>query len=154
MKITERTYDITAISQIDELNFAMLKLKLMDKEEGENWTCEMCDNAEWKYKMFLKLIYLYPCESIVPDKEIDKFWHYHILDTRDYIEMTIRIFGKYIHHYPYFGLNSEADKIELQKCFQKTQNLFEKHFGYSLLNANGCNSDGDDSSTCSSSCRN
>jgi hypothetical protein len=152
MILTGNKINNISINLIDELDFSMLKLKLMDKEEGENWTYQMCENAEWKYKMFLKLIYLYPNESIVPDLEIDKFWHYHILDTRDYISVTSKIFGKYIHHNPYFGFNGEDSRIELNKCFQKTQNLFKKHFGFSVSNLNSdCGND--NSSTCISSCR-
>lgn len=158
MEATEVTIHSKTLNEIDNLNFSMLKLKLMDKDEGENWTYSKCDNAEWKYKMFLKLIYLYPQEKIVPDKEIDKFWHYHILDTRDYIKVTNKIFGRYLHHNPYFGLKDGEDRIELHICFQKTQELYKKHFGIYISNNNSvCTDGGDDSgdsSTCSSRCSN
>jgi hypothetical protein len=156
MEIITQTTNPKAFTAIDELSFSMLKIKLMDKDEGEGWTYQECERIEWKYKMFLKLIYLYPKENIVPDKEIDIFWHYHILDTRDYIAVTNRIFGSYIHHYPYFGLNGEDDKKDLLSCFTKTESLFKKHFGFSLTNTNSvCSSgdDGGDSSTCASRCR-
>lgn len=89
------------IEEIKNLNFSMLKMKLGDTEEGEGWNNLQCDEAEKEYKLFLQLLYWYPKEKIVPTKNIDTFWHYHILDTRDYIEVTHRIFGEYIHHYPY-----------------------------------------------------
>lgn len=156
MGVTAQITDHKAFRDIDELSFSMLKVKLMNKDEGEGWSYQECERIEWKYKMFLKLIYLYPNETIVPDKEIDTFWHYHILDTKDYIAVTNRIFGHYIHHYPYFGLSGEEDKEKLLDCFSKTQTLLKKHFGYTLIQTNsGCNSgdDGGDSSTCASRCK-
>lgn len=156
METLEITNNQKAFKEIDELNFSMLKLKLMDKEEGESWTYEECDNAEWKYKMFLKLILLYPKEKIVPDKEVDTFWHYHILDTKDYIRVTNKIFGYYVHHNPYFGLNGNSSELSIS--FKKTIELYKKHFGTSYVTASmsSC-TDGDDSgdsSTCSSRCSN
>lgn len=158
MKILEKIIEQKTLIEIEQLNFQMLKMKLMDKDDGEGWTYQECENAEWKYKMFLKLIYLYPNESVVPDREMDKFWHYHILDTRDYITITSKIFGKYIHHYPYFGLNGAEGKQDLKNCFDRTQTLLKKHFNFSLkTQSSSCTSgddDGSDSSTCASRCRN
>ncbi|MDP3962640.1 MAG: glycine-rich domain-containing protein-like [bacterium] len=81
---------------------------------------------EW-YKRFLKLIAKYPNQKIVPNETIDTVWHCHILDTMAYAEDCHRIFGKFIHHYPYFGMNGDAD--ERDAAFEQTNLIAETEFG-------------------------
>lgn len=45
----------------------------------------------------------------VPSKVIDEVWHAHILDTRRYAADCERVFGQFVHHYPYFGMGATAD---------------------------------------------
>ncbi|HRH24829.1 MAG TPA: hypothetical protein PLQ20_00620 [Candidatus Paceibacterota bacterium] len=115
--------------QIETLDFTQLKSKLMDKEEGKGWTAKMCDAVEVLYKQFLFIILKYPGREIVPTKQIDDFWHAHILDTRRYISDCKSIFGHYIHHYPYFGLRGEEDAKNLQNTFSETKKIWKKEFG-------------------------
>ncbi len=115
--------------QIDGLDFTQLKSKLMDKEEGKGWTAKMCDAVEVLYKQFLFIILKYPGREIVPTKQIDDFWHAHILDTRRYMSDCKNIFGHYVHHYPYFGLRGEQDAKNLQNTFSETNKIWQKEFG-------------------------
>ncbi len=78
-------------ARIKNLNLDPIKVKLMDHDEGEGWSREQCDIAEKWYKRFLLLNYMYPKRSIVPTKEIDLIWHYHILDTQKYAEDCERV---------------------------------------------------------------
>lgn len=116
------------IKEINSLDFTMLKSKLMNKEEGKGWTAKMCNAVEILYKNFLCLILKYPTKDIVPTKQIDDFWHAHILDTRRYHSDCKKIFGQYIHHYPYFGLRGEDDAKDLQNSFSETKMLWKKEF--------------------------
>jgi len=34
-----------------------------------------------------------------------------------------------LHHYPYFGIDSQSDSKDLQTAFDKTQELYFKEFG-------------------------
>lgn len=110
------------------LNLSILRSKLEDAEEGPGWDFMQCNGAERKYKRFLILNIKYPDKAIVPDKEIDTFWHAHILDTRKYHADCDAIFGGYFHHYPYFGLKGKEDKMQLDKAFAETQELWKKEF--------------------------
>jgi hypothetical protein len=65
---------------IANLDLEMVKMKLREPEEGENWTHEQCDSAEIEYKRYLHLCKKFG-KGIVPNKIMDKFWHYHILET-------------------------------------------------------------------------
>lgn len=158
------------LQMINSLDFSMLKMKLMDPQEGKGWTQKECDDAEILYKNFLYLILKYPKESIVPTRFIDDFWHAHILDTRQYHEDCHNIFGGYLHHFPYFGLQGEEDAKDLKNTFAQTQILWQKEFGTIISQAHSiCETDSGqawgngtdkkekskkiESSACSSSCK-
>lgn len=64
-----------------------------------------------------------------PSEEVDEFWHNHILDTQKYHQDCDMIFGKYLHHYPYFGIDDKSNELDLQKAFDHMQELHKKEFG-------------------------
>ena len=115
-------------SNIATLDFNMIKLKLQDKDEGAGWSQEKCHVVELEYKRFLALKKAYPEKDIVPNREVDTFWHQHILDTAKYAQDCGDIFGYFLHHYPYFGMNGEEDYDNLCKAFDETAALYEQHF--------------------------
>ena len=74
------------IDAIEGLDLGPIKFKLMDPEEGEGWTRELVEHMETQYKRYLTLVAKFPRETIAPGKDVDRFWHAHILDTRKYID--------------------------------------------------------------------
>jgi len=118
---------------IDALDLTMIKLKLQDEEEGQGWSKEQCDEVEIEYKHFLALKRMYPEKDIVPNGGIDKFWHQHILDTAKYAVDCQEIFGHFLHHYPYFGMNGKKDAQNLSDAFEETKVLYKKHFGVDYI---------------------
>ncbi|GAA4340890.1 glycine-rich domain-containing protein [Flaviaesturariibacter amylovorans] len=121
--------EVLFMNDIDQLDFSMIKMKLQDKEEGQGWTKKQCEDAEIEYKRFLSLKRTYPNLEVVPNKAIDMFWHQHILDTAKYADDCESIFGYFLHHYPYFGMNGEQDAENLNTAFEETKVLYRKHFG-------------------------
>lgn len=113
---------------VSELNFQRLKHKLTQTTEAE-MTVEQWDAGELEYRRFLSLKQWYPGISLVPSKLVDKIWHAHILDTRAYREDCNNVFGRFIDHYPYFGIYGEDDYQALQHSFTQTIALYERHFG-------------------------
>jgi hypothetical protein len=116
------------MDDINNVDFKMIKLKLQDKEEGQGWSASLCDETEIEYKKFLALKRTYPEKDIVPNKLIDMFWHQHILDTVKYAEDCENIFGYFMHHFPYFGMNGKADAKNLTDAFEETKDLYTLHF--------------------------
>ncbi len=114
--------------EIAKLDLEMVKMKLREAEEGENWTHEQCDSAEIEYKRYLQLCKKYG-KGIVPNKIMDKFWHYHILDTKAYHRDCNTVFGHYLHHFPYFGMRGEQDAIDLKNSFLETKERYLETFG-------------------------
>jgi len=113
------------------LDLEMIKMKLREPEEGENWTPEQCDSAEIEYKRYLSLCLEFG-KGIVPNKIMDTFWHYHILDTRAYHADCEKVFGHYLHHFPYFGMRGEQDAKDLENSFYKTKEMYHTTFGEAM----------------------
>ena len=111
------------------MDFSMVKLKLMDAEEGAGWSANLCDRVELEYRRYLTLSRHYPNKAIVPSRLVDTFWHFHILDTQAYAEDCDRAFGYFLHHYPYFGMRGEQDEKALGAAYDETLFLYEFHFG-------------------------
>lgn len=92
---------------IAELNLEAVAYKVV---ADEWWTIERVDRVCMEYRAFLQAIRDCPPDaSIAPTREVDIFWHAHILDTRKYIEDCAQLFGGYVHHYPYSGVFGDED---------------------------------------------
>ncbi len=115
------------------IDLSMVKMKLQDEDEGKGWTPAECDEAEVEYKRYLTLNLRYEDKAIVPTKQMDTMWHYHILDTRAYHRDTEAVFGEYFHHFPYFGMRGDEDAENLKNSFFETVELYEAEFGESML---------------------
>ena len=61
------------LSGIATIDFSMVKLKLMDTEEGEGWSADQCDGVEREYRRYLALSRQYPDKAVVPSKVVDAF---------------------------------------------------------------------------------
>lgn len=113
---------------IDALDFARMKAKLLHRRDGQ-WTPETVARAEAGYRQVLKLAAQYPGTAIVPNEEVDQFWHAHILDTRRYADDCERIFGFVLHHNPYVGIDGADDEARLFELASATGALMERTFG-------------------------
>lgn len=131
------------------LDLGPIMFKAMDKEEGEGWSEEEVYLIAEEYRRFLFLSVTSPI-AVVPTKTVDKFWHYHILDTLKYAEDTERIFGFFLHHFPYLGMRGEEDKLALDKAFQETASLYQAEFGspYSAGTGSNCQPSCSGTGTC------
>lgn len=109
--------------RIAKVDLDILKLDL-DRDFERN--PKLLDYVKVRYRNFL-----YLCgstgEIIVPTKDIDLIWHAHILDTLKYHNDCKRIFGFFLHHYPYFGIR--GDEIEFMLAYEKTKQIYEAQFG-------------------------
>jgi len=113
---------------VSRLDFKRLKHKYTESSEAEMPAAEW-DMAELEYRRFLTLKRFYPSVALVPSKTVDTIWHAHILDTRAYRKDCQQVFGRFIDHYPYFGIYGQDDYQELKNAFAQTVALYEKHFG-------------------------
>lgn len=116
------------LQKLSALDLQPIKYSLVKMKDGPKWPIAKADAIEKWYKRFLILNFLYPEKKIVPTKEIDEFWHTHILDTHKYIDDCQLLFGEYLHHFPYFGERGANDENNLKASFLETLALFELNF--------------------------
>jgi hypothetical protein len=127
-RLTDRPVE-QVIAGIRALDLDPIKFKLMDPDEGYGWSREFADQMEVAYKRFLTLLATHPGETIVPSKNVDKFWHGHILDTLKYAEDCERVFGSFLHHFPYFGMRGAEDAANQARAIERTEQLYQREFG-------------------------
>lgn len=132
---------ITTENQLVEIDLRPIFFKMQCEGETLNGEEINFDVAERTYRQFLTLHAGHPERTLVPSELIDLVWHFHILDTRKYAADCERIFGRYLHHDPYFGIGSDESYEENQRAWRETQELWEAEFGEPLLGAaNPCSS--------------
>jgi hypothetical protein len=76
----------------------------------QGWSREQAIRVEGDYKRFLYALARKREDDILspPTKEVDQFWHQHILDTRKYRDDCEKVFGHYVDHTP--GLTPDRQK--------------------------------------------
>ena len=136
-----------------DLSDIRFKLQLAPPE-GVGWTAEYAEYVEVWYRRYLYLTKKYPDNILVPNGPIDVFWHYHILDTQKYAEDCWNFFGRFLHHFPYYGL--KGDSADRDRSFVESNVLYRKEFGKDCteMSAEAQSCTGGGSGTgCSQGCR-
>lgn len=135
-KLKERNLTVDELRvMIEAIDLTWIKRKIMDRRKGKGWTQEKADEMEQRYKRFLFLFATSVDARIVPTLDVDAMWHQHILDTMAYFADTERVFGMYLHHFPYFGMRSEDDARQLDEAFMDTCRRYEEMYGEPYINA-------------------
>jgi len=119
------------IAAIHALDLESVKLRMMDAELGEGWTREYADSIEVAFKHYLTMLVKYQddAEDIMLSKDVDEFWHTHILQTVKYSQDCQAVFGTYLHHNPHIGERTAADLEKRAALAEKTRSLYEREFG-------------------------
>ena len=119
------------IAAIQSLDLESVKLRVMDAELGEGWTREYADSIEAAYKTYLSMLVKYPddAEKILLSKDVDEFWHTHILQTMKYAEDCQKVFGNFLHHEPHVGERTAADHEKRTAMAERTRDLYAREFG-------------------------
>jgi hypothetical protein len=119
-----------ALSELDALlDLSNVRMKLVDSDEGPGLSSAQVDLMEAEYRKFLALQIMYPDSDIVPCKIVDEMWHRHILDTAAYREDCDAIFGRFLDHFPYFGMRGEEDAQALHDAYAETLDRYRDAFG-------------------------
>jgi len=105
----------------------------MVKHQG--WLRKDAEKVSGMYRNFLYLNKKYGDQyKLPPSEEIDDFWHNHILDTKKYQQDCLSIFGAYLNHYPYFGIDDSSDSCSLKSAFEITNTLYKQEYGDYISN--------------------
>ena len=110
------------------LDLTNVRMKLADPDEGKGYSQQHLDLMEGEYRRFLALHMMYPDADIVPCQLVDEIWHAHILDTAAYRADCDAIFGRFLDHFPYFGMRGEQDAQDLEDAYVETLRRYEDAF--------------------------
>src|SRR5262249_20642784 len=77
---------LNALENVRKVDLSKLYLNLLDTEKGPGWGLEKTQEVETDYRLFMASHVAFPELSFAPSKEVDTFWHHHILDTEAYAE--------------------------------------------------------------------
>lgn len=121
--------DPTTMISPFEIDLEPIMVKAMDAEEGYGWTLDFVQSVAEEYRRYLELCRLHPDEPLVPSCFVDDFWHLHILDTIKYADDCDRMFGAFLHHFPYFGMRGPQDEENLARSWNETLRLYAGAFG-------------------------
>lgn len=118
------------MNTVFELDLSAIKRKLTHLESGEGWSTQQADAVEREYKRFLFLMKSFPDAQAAPSVNVDTFWHYHILDTMKYAADCAQVFGYFLHHYPYVGMEGGEDDAEVHAAAgEQMRAIYERTFG-------------------------
>jgi hypothetical protein len=119
-----------ALVRLDELlDLSNIRMKLADPDESKGYDMDHLDLLESEYRKFLALHLAYPEMDVVPCKIVDEMWHQHILDTAAYRRDCEEIFGRFLDHFPYFGMRGEDDARALEDAYVETIDRYREAFG-------------------------
>jgi len=122
-----------AASYLDQLDLSYLCNKMCSSYYSlPRWQPPLASICEMLYKRFLWLLIKFPDQQLTPTRDIDEFWHNHILYTKQYVVDCNALLGRYIHHQP----SDPDDKKEMTLIsdqFRKTQALYFQEYGEKLV---------------------
>lgn len=103
-----------------------IKKKIMQESKKGviDWSLEKCNKIEILYKKWMICAEEHRDIPFVPNKDIDIFWHFHILHTKKYMADCEKYFGRYIHHNPHL-VNTD----EMKANRRKSKEIFLKKLG-------------------------
>jgi hypothetical protein len=115
-----------ARTYVEGLDFSAAKREVLTTDRGPGWSNAKADYVERQYKNWLYLCRKHESEHLVPSRDIDVFWHSHILDTKAYHRDCAAIFGYYVHHMPYAEDATGAADLD---AWATTQRAYQEEFG-------------------------
>jgi hypothetical protein len=89
-----------------------------------DWTAEERARSFDRYCRWLRLKQQHPTARMAPTRDIDLFWHLHMLSPVAYHRDCERLFGRLLDHDGGFG-KGEGELQVLQEVFLETARLWE-----------------------------
>lgn len=110
---------------IRSLDLSMVRRRLIVCRDQPT---RLVDRAEQEYRLFLRLARLFPQLTLVPTPLIDVFWEEHLVDTRQYREHCVGLFGLLLEHRPNCG--AVEDSYLCGEAQDLTRRLFRSMHSY------------------------
>ncbi len=98
--------------------------------EKLGWPPAKAEDVELQYRRFLYALTQKHKNEIIspPSKEVDDFWHQHILDTAKYREDCEKLFGHYLDHIPSLTADQQAQADQRRRRVYADHNIDSADF--------------------------
>lgn len=106
----------------------LMKASYRSDSFPQEWTHEQREKALQRYSKWLKLKVRHPQSRLAPTRDIDFFWHLHMLSPVAYQRDCMRLFGRTLDHDGGFGKGAGELPL-LQEVFARTAAMWEKEYG-------------------------
>lgn len=127
-----------AESYLHQLDLGYVRNKMCSSHYPlPRWPEALALKCEQLYKRFLLLLLKHPREPLVPTRDMDEFWHNHILFTKNYTQDCLALYGCYMHHTP-SDPDNQDEISALVPHYQRTKILYEAEFKEPLLVLERC----------------
>lgn len=94
----------------------------------QEWSQEQRTRSFERYVKWLRLKQRHPKARLAPTRDIDIFWHLHMLSPVAYYHDCMRLFGRLLDHDGGFG-KGPGELPQLQKVFMRTALWWEEAYG-------------------------
>ncbi len=94
----------------------------------QDWSADQRSRSLVRYLKWLRLKTLHPTARLAPTRDVDLFWHLHMLSPVAYYRDCMRLFGRLLDHDGGFGKGPGELPI-LQEVFGRTEALWEAEYG-------------------------
>jgi hypothetical protein len=94
----------------------------------QDWSRPERERAFGRYLKWLALVLRHPRSRVAPTRDIDLFWHLHMLSPVAYVRDCMRLFGRVLDHDGGFG-KGEGELPELRAAFEQTAAWWEAEYG-------------------------
>jgi hypothetical protein len=114
-------------SNVPSISVDLLNASRRSDDFPQDWSQEQRELALGRYRKWLGLAQRYPRARLAPTRDIDLFWHLHMLSPVAYVRDCTRLFGRVLDHDGGFG-KGEGELPKLQEAYAATAALWETQY--------------------------
>lgn len=131
IKLDLTPFHTERVARIDAEDFSVVVRKVREQmvELGEPVSGAFLDEGVLALKQYYVVALLDPKNQHAVSDAIDPFWHFHILDTKNYFTFGEEVFGQYIHHTP-LDHGDAAEVARVRDLYNYTARIYGELFGY------------------------
>ncbi len=119
-------------SLLPEPSVDLLRASYRSDDFPKDWSREQREAALDRYRKWLGLKLSNPTARLAPTRDIDLFWHLHMLAPVAYFRDCKRYFGRLLDHDGGFG-KDPSEVAELDSVLRATAELWERTYGIPYL---------------------
>ena len=112
----------------DPISVDLLRAASRSESFPKDWSPERTQAALGNYRKFLLLAAKNPGRPIAPTRDIDQFWHLHMLHPQAYYDDCQRLLGKILDHDGGFGKDPQELPV-LGQHFDQTASMWQAAYG-------------------------